>query len=387
LEIEMEAVLGAIVLLAAILTLASSMVRKRRPVLPRTLAVTRTARRAMMIAVAVVSAAFILPALFPALRQGIFAFCAVCPVSPSATVGVASPGDFVHTALIAAWYYAATVLPVFALACLLSGVLLVRFKSFPIRGIWGSFGLAAALPVCSCGTVPLGKTMIETGGTGRRDGIIFIATAPLLSPIILFLAFTVLGPAYAVTRIVASAAGAVVAGYFVAPFVSTGSETSAHAPTCAHSPPGGPMPRPDADDSLRAGWNLLTGLVRYALYGIAVGALFTAALPPEYVASIIRPGPLAMAAAVLVGVPINMCAGEEILLSAPLVGMGFTMGHALAFALAGTGICMGSIPLLYAALGRKATLALVAVYLVVPFVLGLLTDLLPWSSGFGPAPF
>lgn len=147
------------------------------------------------------------------------------------------------------------------------------------------------------------------------------------------------------------------------------------------------MPRPDADDSLRAGWNLLTGLVRYALYGIAVGALFTAALPPEYVASIIRPGPLAMAAAVLVGVPINMCAGEEILLSAPLVGMGFTMGHALAFALAGTGICMGSIPLLYAALGRKATLALVAVYLVVPFVLGLLTDLLPWSSGFGPAPF
>ena len=343
---------------------------------------TDASRRAVMILASALSVAAILPALVPALRQGLFAFCAVCPVSPSATAAAASFGEFVHTTLIAAWYYAATVLPVFVLACLLSGLLAVRFRRFPVRGVWSAFGVAAALPVCSCGTVPLGKTMIESGGSGPRDGVVFLATAPLLSPIILVLAFTVLGPAYAVVRIVASAVVAITAGYVVAPLLEVGCDRTGAgnvAPACGVAVQGsGPV---------LAGWGLLTGLIRYALFGIVLGALFTAALPPEYVASIIRPGPLATAAAVVVGVPINMCAGEEILLSAPLVGMGFTMGHALAFALAGTGICMGSIPLLLAALGRKATLALVGVYLAVPFALGLLADLLPWAAGFGPEPF
>jgi uncharacterized membrane protein YraQ (UPF0718 family) len=82
-----------------------------------------------------------------------------------------------------------------------------------------------------------------------------------------------------------------------------------------------------------------------------------------------------------------MCAGEEILLSAPLSGMGFTMGHALAFALASTGICMSSVPLLLNVLGRRATLVMVAIYLVVPFLIGLIINALPAVGTLGRAPF
>lgn len=324
-----------------------------------------------MAALCVLAAAVMFPALIPALRQRTFAFCSVCPVSPSAVAGVSSPLEFARVALLGAWYYAATVLPVFVLACLLSGWLSVRARRFPVRGVVRSFGLAAVLPVCSCGTVPLGKTIIESGGSGPRDGLIFIATAPLLSPVIIVLAFSVLGPTYGVLRILASVVVALAAAFFVRPFLATEVTTPAPVPRPARNT------APTAHGVLLAGWGFLARLLRFALYGIVLGALFTAALPPEYVASIIRPGALATAAAVVVGIPINMCAGEEILLSAPLIGMGLTTGHALAFALASTGICMGSLPLLVAALGRRATLALVAVYLVVPFLLGLLVDALP----------
>ena len=138
---------------------------------------------------------------------------------------------------------------------------------------------------------------------------------------------------------------------------------------------------------LLAGWRYLTNLIRYVLYGVVIGALFTALVPPGYVAAVIRSGVASLAAAVVIGVPINMCAGEEILISAPLVGMGLTMGHAVAFALASTGICLASVPLLIAALGRRATIALVAVYLVVPFAVGLIVNLLPIAAAFGLKPF
>jgi uncharacterized membrane protein YraQ (UPF0718 family) len=123
------------------------------------------------------------------------------------------------------------------------------------------------------------------------------------------------------------------------------------------------------------------------MFGVVMGSLFTSVLTADFVASILRSGVASMAAVVVIGVPINMCAGEEIVLSAPLAGMGLTLGHALAFALASTGICMSSIPLLVNVLGRRAALVMVAVYLVVPFLLGLIVNALPFLGAYWRPPF
>lgn len=334
-----------------------------------------------MVFLVAVAAALVLPALVPALRRGFFAFCAVCPLSPATFTGPSAPAGFTQPFLLGLWYYAATVLPIFVLACLLSGVFAAKAHLLPIRGLLPSFVLAALLPVCSCGAVPLGKAMIDRGGTGPRDGLVFIATAPLLSPIILFLAITVLGIAYTIARVAGAVLIAAAAATLVRAFVvPSGQPPSSTAP--ARSTAAG-----FGGSVLLAGWRYLTSLIRYVLYGVVLGALFTALVPPDYIAAVIRTGVVSLAASLVVGVPINMCAGEEILLSAPLVGMGLTMGHAVAFALASTGICVASVPLLIAALGRRAAIALVAVYLVVPFVVGLVVNLLPVAAFFGPEPF
>jgi uncharacterized membrane protein YraQ (UPF0718 family) len=128
---------------------------------------------------------------------------------------------------------------------------------------------------------------------------------------------------------------------------------------------------------LDAGWRTLTSLFRYVLTGVVLGALVAATVPSGAVATALSAGPLATAAVVVAGVPINMCAGEEILVAAPFVGAGLTMGQAIAFALAGAGVCLGCIPLFAAVLGRRATLAVVALYLVAPLIIGVLLDLGP----------
>ena len=387
----MEAVLGGVVVaLTLALALEAVLGRLRGPGARRVPTTPRT-RAALMVAVSVVAALVVFPTLVPAARRGFFAFCGVCPIGTVATgSGPSSVGSFLRTFLLAAWYYAGTVLPVFVLACLLSGVLIARSPRLSIRGVVPSFGIAALLPVCSCGVIPIGKTMIDRGGTGVRDGLVFIAAAPLLSPIIISLGITLLGWTYLALRVLASLIVALAVAAAVRPFVAEAPRTEArHAgnpsasgvpASCVATPgPGG--------SALLAGWGMLAGLVRYVLFGIVLGSLFAAAVPGDYVAALLRPGFLSMAAVVVVGVPINMCAGEEILLSAPLAGMGLTMGHALAFALASTGICVSSVPLLLGVLGRKATVVMVAVYLVVPFLVGLIVNALPFLGTLGPEPF
>lgn len=374
----MESLLGAAVLVFTLILALDALGARRGRRLLGTLPMTLATRRALMVAAAIAAAAMILPSLVPQLRRGFFAFCAVCPLSPGASTGPSAARELGQPFLLGLWYYAATVLPVFVLACLLSGALVTRARGVPVRGAVASFALAAVLPVCACGAVPLGRAMIDRGRP--REGIVFIATAPLLSPIILFLAITVLGPAYTVARLLGAVAIAAAAAAVAPRLLGVHGREPPVPPASTAGPPA-------RGSVLIAGWRYLTGLIRYVLYGVVIGALFTAVVPADYVAALIRVGPLSLAASVVVGVPINMCAGEEIILSAPLVGMGLTMGHAVAFALASTGICLASVPLLTAALGRRATVALVAIYLVVPYITGLVVNLLPMATSLGPEPF
>ena len=380
----MEAVLGAgVVALTIIVAVGTILARVGRP-LAKPLAVTTRTRASLMVVLSALAALVIFPSLVPAARRGIFAFCGVCPIGTVATGGPESLLGFLKTFFLAAWYYAATVLPVFVLACLVSGVLIAKSRRIRIRGVLPAFGLAAVLPVCSCGVIPIAKAMIERGGTGARDGLVFLATAPLLSPIIVSLAFTLLGGSYLLLRVLSSLVLAITIALLVRPFVRAPGGQPIVDPSSAASC----TATPGTDGSvLLAGWGMFTGIVRYVLFGVVLGSLFTAALPADYVGTILQSGVASMAAVVVIGVPINMCAGEEILLSAPLSGMGLTMGHALAFALASTGICMSSIPLLLNVLGRKATLLMVAIYLVVPFLIGILVNALPAVGTLGPAPF
>lgn len=375
-----EVLLGAVIVALTAMFALETILRSSGRRLVRGPAVTRGARVGMMVVFSAIAALAVLPTLVPAARKGIFAFCGVCPIGTTAAGGPESFGEFLRVFLLATWYYTATVLPVFVLASLFSGLMIARWRRFRIRGLLPAFGLAAVLPVCSCGVIPIGKTMIDEGGRSARAGLVFIAAAPLLSPIIASLSLTLLGWRYLLVRVAASFLLAVGVALFVRPLLVDTPDAPAGRPVATTV--GGYR-----GSVLLAAWGMLSGLLRYVLFGLVLGSLFTAAVPTDYVGRILESGIVSMATVVVVGIPINMCAGEEVLLSAPLVDMGLTMGHAVAFALASTGICIGSIPLLVNVLGRRGALAMVAVYLVVPFLLGIIINGLPFLRALGPAPF
>ena len=380
-ETRLQALFGGLVILIALLALLDGGPSRRR-LFRQAVPLSVGARRGLMGLLVGVSGVLAAPALIPPLRASFFAFCGACPLPVTGSTAEGARNGLLETYLLGVWYYAATVIPVFVLACALSGALAVR-RAIRVRGMLGAFGLAALLPVCSCGVIPLGKVMIDRGGPSVRSGLMFIAAAPLLSPIIIALGASVLGWGYVLVRLMASFVMAAVVALVVPAFLDpaparASAESAAACGSCSSGS------AESGGSALSAGWNMLVGLFRYVLYGVVIGALVAAALPSGFVARALSSGFLSMSAAVAVGVPVNLCAGEEVLLTAPLAGMGFTMGHAIAFALAGTGICVSSLPLLRAILGKRAMLAMVALYLVVPFALGVALTALPFTPRLEP---
>jgi uncharacterized membrane protein YraQ (UPF0718 family) len=397
----MQSFLGAVVLLVALWLFLAPLLttRDRRPVLH----ITRAARRGLTVALTVIAALVSLPAIFAPLRQGLFSFCATCPVTGPAGESWATAAEWLGAFLLAVWHYAGTVLPVFVLASALSGLVIARVGRLPVRGFLGSFAVASLVPVCSCGVVPLARALLQRGGSSARDGVVLLIAAPLLSPVIIFLGLTVLGPHYLAVRVAAALATAGVAVLVVTPLLrSAKSDSQVRDDAHNEQTGGGDSQRGRADatkgisstaktgsgapreSALDAGWSTLTSLSRYVLLGVVIGAVAAVTVPSGAVETALSAGPLATAAIVVAGVPINMCAGEEILVAAPFVGAGLTMGQAIAFALAGAGVCLGCIPLFVAVIGRRATLAVVALYLVAPLIIGLLLDLgpaLPLGAG------
>jgi len=379
----MQSVLGVIVILAAMGAFLSRRIGRagagtqRHRASVRSPRLTPAATRALMVISTLLAVPAALPALLPMLREGLFAFCAGCPFTGGADVH-GSPALLALTFFQGVWYYASTVVPVFVLACALSGLLLVRWERIPVHGIARTFAVAAALPLCACGAVPLAKAMMDRGGRSVLDGLVLLSAAPLLSPVVIVLAITVLGWSYLALRIAAGFVMAVLVAFAVRPFLDPLEQVGA-GPGAACGPSRlSPTGTAGDGSALIAGWNLLVSLVPYVLYGVVLGSLVATLLPADVVRSALSAGPLSTAAVVVAGFPVNMCAGEEILLTAPLIPAGLTMGHAIAFALAGSGICLSSLPLLAAVLGRRGTLVMASLYLVVPLAIGVLLTAVPF---------
>ena len=75
----------------------------------------------------------------------------------------------------------------------------LRFRRLLPRNPLMAFAYGSVLPVCSCGVIPLVSSLRER--IGFTTLMAFVISAPLLSPYIIVLSFSVLGPTYGLLRI------------------------------------------------------------------------------------------------------------------------------------------------------------------------------------------
>jgi len=254
-----------------------------------------------------------------------------------------------------------------------------------LRGGWLSMVKASVLgmvmPGCACATMPMAAGLRRKGadlGTVTS----FLLASPLVSPQTLVLTWAVLGWKFTVARVLAAFCGAMMIG---AIFLWL----DRHKPGFLDIP--APVPEKkcgsgccgsggDEDEGPKRFWpifiDILKDLSKYFVLGMAIASLLTVLIPPDAIPRYIgSSGPLAYIAAVLLGVPLYVCEGEEIPLTLSLLKLGLGPGPAFSFLLGSVGTCIPTMIMSQKLIGRRGLLIYVVWWVIFAFGAGLLFSL------------
>jgi uncharacterized protein len=210
-------------------------------------------------------------------------------------------------------------------------------------------GLGVATPFCSCSAVPAFIGFVSAG-VPLGVTLSFLIASPLVNEVAVVLLFGLFGFAVAALYVVSGLTIAIVAGVvlgrmglerYVEPFVF---ET--HLPTCAD--PAAGLSWSDRVSYARGEVRSILGRVwPYLLAGIALGAVIHGWVPQDALASVAGSGnPLAVPAAVLMGVPLYSNAAGVLPLIEALHAKGVAMGTLLAFMMAVVALSLPEMVLL-----------------------------------------
>jgi len=305
------------------------------------------------------------------LRSSFFAACRSCPLYTAGQGYSLSKIATQFPQLI--FLYSATTIPIFIVGCFVAGLIgRISWRLWP-RNVFYSFLLAAVLPLCSCGVIPIVKAMLERPHLSRKVVLVFLIATPILSPIVIALSWGVLGVRYTLLRSTFTFLLAISSGFLISRLWKNspqGRESLAEPKGVRFQNPVARLPFPLGT------WRYIVSLFRFIGLGLLLGSAFAVLLPSSFVKMFMQNnlgGLLAMAS---VGIPIHLCSGAEVLILSPFVQMGLPLGHALAFTISGAGICISSIPLLLKVVGKRVTIWLLISFWVGSILIGAITNLI-----------
>ncbi len=232
-----------------------------------------------------------------------------------------------------------------------------------LKGV--AFGLP--LPICSCGVVPLYRSL-ATRGVPVAAALAFLVATPELGIDAVLLSLPLLGVKMTIARVVAAALVAVIAAWVVARCrldqrpesdgVSIGDDTDQ---------------RPRIIDALKIGWvKFFDTTAPWIVLGLVVAAICQPLLPEGAFDGV--PGWLQVPMFAIIGVPIYVCASGATPLVAVLLLKGVSPGAALAFLLTGPATNITTFGLLRDIHGKKLAIGFVMVIVLSTVSMGWLTN-------------
>ena len=241
-----------------------------------------------------------------------------------------------------------------------------------------AFGLP--LPVCSCGVVPLYRSIV-VAGVPPTAAMAFLIATPELSLDAVLISLPLLGGEFTVVRVAAAAAVALGTAWLVGRFASrlvpqgpaAGADGS-RAPLTSRLRTGLAQGLGEVVDST-APW-IIVGLALAALVHGLMGTRWSELVPAGFEVEIMA----------LVGMPVYVCAAGATPLVAVLVLNGVSPGAALAFLITGPATNVTTLGVLTQLHGRRIALLFAASVVVVTVLLGRAVNGLTEISGAVPDP-
>ncbi|MFC1514793.1 permease [Candidatus Omnitrophota bacterium] len=218
--------------------------------------------------------------------------------------------------------------------------------------------LGAVLPGCSCATMPMADSL-KRKGAGLGTIAAFILVSPLLSPHTLILTYGMLGLHFTLARVIFALGAAIFLGII---FNHLERKKVKGFVLPKHDPENCDCDSCLTDSKKKKTFlgsflKITKDLGKYFILGIFVASLLTVLIPKEAIPHYIgASGVFAYATAVLVGIPLYVCEGEEIPITMALLRLGLGAGPAFTFLLASVGTCIPTMIMAQKIIGKRPTL-------------------------------
>ena len=280
---------------------------------------------------------------------------------------------FVH----ATWSVLAELAPWLLFGALLAALLhvllprdLIRRQLSGYSGVVKAVALGVPLPLCSCGVIPAGIGLKRTGASnGAAMG--FLISTPQTGVDSILVSATFLGWPFALFKVAAAAVTGVAGGWWVERMkteVTVAEEEETVEDADGESDSGhriGGTVLPKIAEMVNYGADLLRSIWRWVAVGILVSAAIEVLLPQQAWLDLAALGTFgAAAAALVISLPLYVCATASVPIAAALVANGLPLGAALVFLMAGPATNVATVGAVYRAFGRPVT----AVYLTTVIV-------------------
>lgn len=199
-------------------------------------------------------------------------------------------------------------------------------------------GMAAGLPlpICSCGVLPLYRSLIQRG-LPQAAALAFLIATPEIGLTALFVSLPLLGVEVTLLRIGAAALLAVTVAWTLARLVPVAAPSSTVAAGCSHCDTHGHAIRPATHRLRRALHSGLIDLVDDTAAWIVAGLALAAAASPfvHVLMGMQLPDAVQVLLFAVLGIPVYVCAAGATPLVAVLIAAGVSPGAGIAFLLTG----------------------------------------------------
>ena len=280
--------------------------------------------------------------------------------------------------------------PWLLLGALIAGVLhvalprdFVRRTLSGKRGVLRAVALGVPLPLCSCGVIPAGIGLKKDGASdGAALG--FLIATPQTGVDSVLVSGALLGWPFALFKVLSALVLGVIGGTLV---------DKAAGPSAGSMPTVSPV-SPAAPERSRPWWRELVAhsieLIRMIWGWLVVGILASAALgywlpTLDWGAKLAEGSLTPLVLALLLSLPLYVCATASVPIAAALVAGGLPLGAALVFLVAGPATNLATIGAVHRAFGRRTLIIYLGTLVIGSLGLGLAFDFLLAGVPLEPA--
>lgn len=244
------------------------------------------------------------------------------------------------------------------------------------------------LPLCSCGVLPAAMSLRKEGAS-KGAILSFLISTPTTGVDSILATYALLGPFFAVYRVIASFVTGVFAGILANIFIREkdnvqSPEKKAACKLCDQTQKHEHSMANKIKEIFRYAFGaLLRDTGKWILIGIVIGGAIAYFLPDTFIETYLGSGWQAMIIMLIIGIPMYVCATGSIPIAAALMLKGMNPGAAFVFLLAGPATNAIGMTLIGHELGKKALAIYIGSIAVSSIALGLLLDKLWGIFGTG----